>query len=363
MRILVHPAFSKNCGARILSLVFLLVLGGHPSFAESQLAAAATQITGPITVAQLESFVAKARGKRDAGVANEIAGMELMERLSAARFARCQASLPGQRAKTALLVLADSSAFLDPPVDEILAREEPDPASQKKMIALTVDYVNNTIHRLPNLSATRVTTTFERVSSSKKPMHRVAKSSAVILYRDGQEQVRGRIPDKAVGLRTSGEFGVILDTVLLDAVSGNLQWSRWQQGTAGPEAVFRYSTGGRKSHYKVDGEDTAYIGEIAIDPFSGAILRIVFRTDLDPNNPLGTFSPLARTADISVEYGPVELGGKTYICPLKGVALSNRMDLILPMHADVTWLNDRVFENYHLFRSDVRIVPDFSDVH
>ncbi len=363
MRILVHPAFSKNCGARILSLVFLLVLGGHPSFAESQLAAAAGQITGPITVAQLESYAATARGKPDAEVANEIAGMELMERLSAARFARCQANLPGQRAKTALLILADSSAFLDLPADEILAKEEPDPASQKKMIALTVDYVHNTIHRLPNLSATRVTTTFERVSTSKKPMHRVAKSSVVILYRDGQEQVRGRMPYKAVGLRTSGEFGVILDTVLLDAVSGNLQWSRWQRGAAGPEAVFRYSTGGRKSHYKVDGEDTAYTGEIAIDPSSGAILRIVFRTDLDPNNPLGTFSPLARTADLSVEYGPVELGGRTYICPLKGVALSNRMDLILPTQAATMWLNDRVFENYHLFRSDVRIVPDFSDVH
>jgi hypothetical protein len=75
------------------------------------------------------------------------------------------------------------------------------------------------------------------------------------------------------------------------------------------------------------------------------------------------FSPRARTADISVEYGPVELGGKTYICPLKGVALSNRMDLTSSMQPDLMWLNDRVFENHHLFRSDVRIIPDFNEVH
>jgi hypothetical protein len=351
-----NPLFSKNYWPRILPLLLLLFAGSHPSFG-------AVQITGPITVQQLESFVASVRGKPDAEVASEIAGMELTERLSAVRFARCQANLPGPRAKTALLVLADRSAILDSPADEILAKEEPDLATQKKMIALTVDYVNNTMHRLPNLSATRITTTFERVSTSHNPIHPVAKSSVVILYRDGQEQVRLHGLYKAVGLTTSGEFGPILNTALLDSVHGNLKWSHWQQGTAGPEAVFRYSIGWQKSHYKVDGETTAYTGEIAIDPFSGAILRIVFRTDLDPNNPLGTFSPLSRTADISVEFGPVELGGKTYICPLKGVALSNRMDLTSPMQADVIWLNDRVFENYHLFRSDVRIVPDFSEVH
>jgi hypothetical protein len=356
VRIWSNPPSFKNYRPRILPLLLLLFVASHPSFAEAQL-------TGPITVKQLESFVEFVHGKPDAEVASEIAGMELTERLSTVRFARCQASLSGPRAKTALLVLADRSAILDPPADEILAKENPDLATQKKMIALTVDYVNNTIHRLPNLSATRITTTFERVSTSKKPMHPAAKSSVVILYRDGQEQVRSRRLYKAVGLTTSGEFGPILNTALLDAVHGNLQWSRWEQGAAGPEAVFRYSINSRKSHYNVDGVTTAYSGEIAIDPSSGAILRIVFRTDLDLSNPFGMFSPLSRTADISLEYGPVELGGKTYICPLKGVALSNRMDLTSSMQPDLMWLNDRVFENYHLFRSDVRIIPDFGEVH
>lgn len=244
MRIWSNPPSFKNYRPRILPLLLLLFVASHPSFAEGQI----TAVTGPITVQQLENFVATVRGKPDAEVASEIAGTELTERLSAVRFARCQANLSGPRAKTALLVLANRSAVLDPPANEILAKENPDLATQKKMIALTVDYVNNTIHRLPNLSATRVTTTFERVSTSKKPMHPSAKSSVVILYRDGQEQVRSRRPYRAVGLTTSGEFGPILDTALLDSVHGNLKWSHWQQGAAGPEAVFRYSIDSQKSH-------------------------------------------------------------------------------------------------------------------
>jgi hypothetical protein len=327
-------------------------------FVGSLQAFAAGQITA-VTVQQLESIVAALHGNPDEEVAKEIAGMELTERLSAVRFARCQANLPGPHAKIALLVLADKSAFLDPPADEILAKDRPDLPTQKEMIALTVDYVKNTMHRLPNLSATRVTSRFELVSTSKKLLRPGAKSSVVILYRDGQETARSRRPERVLGLTTSGEFGPILDATLLDSVHGNLEWSRWQQGTAGLEAVYRYSIDSQKSHYKVDGKPTTYSGELTIDPSSGAILRIVFRTDVLASS-LGM---LSRIADMEVEYGPVELGGKSYICPLKGVALSNRMDLISSTQPDPMWLNDRVFENYHLFRSDARIVPDFSGVH
>jgi hypothetical protein len=135
---------------------------------------------------------------------------------------------------------------------------------------------------------------------------------------------------------------------MLDAARGNLIWIRWEKGAAGTEAVFGYAVKANVSHYKVDGQTTAYHGEIWIDPSTGTIGRIVLRSDP------GTASPLLSTADIAVEYGPVELGGKTYICPLKGVALSG--------DGTNSWLNEVVFEEYHLFRSNMRILPDVEPV-
>jgi hypothetical protein len=317
----------------------------------------------PVTVEQLESFVAGARTKVDAEVANHLARMELTERLSSLRLARCRANLQGSRARVALLILADRSAFLDPPAADMPAKEPPDLATQRKMIALTVDYVTRTMRHLPNLYATRVTTTFERDSGSKKPLHPVGKKSVVVLYRDGEEKIGPRKPyQQMVGLATSGEFGPILKTVMLDSVRGNLIWSHWEQGTAVLEAVYRYSINSQESHYKVDNEPSAYQGEIAIDPSNGAILRIVFTTDRNPTNPMEQIDPFARTANISVEYGPVDLGERTYICPLRGIALSNRTHWWSET-ADLTWLNDTVFENYHLFRSNIHILPGFQEVH
>jgi hypothetical protein len=323
---------------RRLLLILILSSGALPASA-----------AGPITAEQLESLVAAAHGESDAKVAREIAGLELTERLSSARLTRCLADLPGSRSREALLVLADMSAFLDPPPSEMPAMEKPDLGAQTKMIGLTVNYINNAFHDLPNFFATRATTTFRRDLRSDKRLHRVGKYRDMELYRKGQPRLRSSRPQsRAAGLTTSGEFGPILGTAILDASKGNLTWSHWEQGEAGPEAVFRYAVTAKESHYVVQDQQSAYDGEIAVDPSSGAVLRIVLTTDLDLRN-------LLDIADIVVEYGPVELGGKNYLCPLKGIALSEQSQQL--------WLNNVVFENYHLFRPNMRILPGFNEVH
>jgi hypothetical protein len=85
--------------------------------------------------------------------------------------------------------------------------------------------------------------------------------------------------------------------------------------------------------------------------------------------------------DLMVEYGPVEIGGKTYICPVKSVAIArgyepalsqSSSDPLLVFHdqasqsdptgssdeAEIlqTMLNHVVFKQYHLFRSELRIL-------
>lgn len=317
-------------------LILILSLAGLKGWAASR-----------ITTEQLKSFVAATHRESDAKVANQLASLELTERLSSAQLPRLLADLPGNRARQALLALADMSAFLDPPPSEILSLKTPDLASQRQMMSLTVNYVSKTRHDLPNFYATRVTSAFRREMWADNPLHPAGKYSDMEIYRGGLGLQKSRPHSRAAGLTTSGEFGPILGTVILDAASGNLTWSHWEQGDTGPEAVFHYAVNAKESHYVVQDRVTAYRGEIAVDPSSGSILRIVLRADPDPADALFV-------ADIVVEYGLVELGGKSYICPLKGIAFSEGSQLM--------WLNDVAFRDYHLFRSEIRILPGFSKV-
>lgn len=99
---------------------------------------------------------------------------------------------------------------------------------------------------------------------------------------------------------------------------------------------------------------TAYHGEIGLDPGSGTILRLVLIAD-----PLG--SSIER-ADIMVEYGAVAIGGKVYTRPLRSVSYSIGA-LAVPAAFGVgrkpaaARLNDVVFSDYHVFRTEMRIVP------
>jgi VWFA-related protein len=344
-----------------------------------------------ITVQELEQVLSAAHGKPDAEIARQLSGIELTERLSTAKLARWEARLPGSDSRQALLTLADVSEFLDLPASEVLATGAPDRDAQRRLIVLALHYVANTIHQLPNFLATRVTTSFQDVPQTAinpvyLPLHSVDRSSVTVLYRDRREVVDpGARKDKksqpVAPLATWGVFGPILGRVLVDAAQGTLAWSHWEQGAAGPEAVFRYKVPQEKSHYEVGyccapgkkkdrvlEQMPGYRGEIAINPADGTIFRVTLQADLEPPGPVVQ-------ADVMVEYAPLEIGEKTYICPVRSVSLqmdslptaipdddgqNTRDDLLEGLlnapETVQTLLNDVVFEQYHLFRSHTRVL-------
>jgi VWFA-related protein len=350
-----------------------------------------------LTVKQLEQLMVESHGKPDGKVASQLSNMELTERLDTTTLTRWEAEAPGPETRQALVALADMSAFLDLPAGEIPSTAAPDFGAQRRLMALTVDYVSKTISKLPNFFATRVTTQFEDTPQGyekaqtgvipAQPLHFAGRSSANVIYRDGAEVVETRAGKEnksgpaLQGLTTSGEFGPILVTTLIDAARSKLAWSHWEQGAHGPEAVFRYVVPKEKSHYQVEfccvqgnggngvfRQLSGYHGEMAVDPANGAILRLTLQADLKPSDPI-------LRADIMVEYGPVEIGGKTYICPVKSVSnalaqaqapasvlmqgfhtqASAQYTPNLPGHQQ-TLLNDVAFEQYHLFRADTRVM-------
>ena len=339
----------------------------------------------PISVEELEQLLAAAPSQGDAHVARKLSHLELTERLNAIKLSRWLSALPGPKSQQALLALSDMSAFLDLPPAEIPAAPAADATAQRRMLSLSLDYISKTIRQLPNLFATRSTTSYQETLWEHwtpdsdviryEPLHPVGQYSADVLYRNGGEEAH---PDatkhtkRPPGLETSGEFG-LLGTVLEDAVQSKLYWSHWEQGAQGSVAVYRYAVPAEKSHYEVGSswirdakgnrvvfqQFSGYRGEIAVDPSTGIILRLVLRADARPADPL-------IKANILVEYGPMVLDGKTYICPLHSVAISvgAGVQALTPQGQPAprllqTSLNDVAFERYHLFHADAKILNEY----
>ncbi len=349
-----------------------------------------------VSVAELEQILNADQGKSDNKIASQLAGFKLNERLSSARLARWQAAFPGHRSREALLLLADTSAFLDLPSSDIDPAAQPDRETERLILSRTITYVTGTIRNLPNLLATRSTTHFEDDPSQQtfnqtgfttssptvralrsaaidsaagdyQPLHETGTSSAVVTYRDGQEVEDAAREKKteslAFGLTTTGEFGPALGITLADAVRSRVLWGYWENTAAGRRAVLRYEVPEAQSHFLVEFPvprglarlHPAYHGEIAVDPATGQVERLTVVTDLKP--------PYEKISIATVvEYGPVEFGERIHICPLRGVALSR---VPIPPDADSvasastplqTRLNDVTFSNYHLFRADARII-------
>ena len=324
-----------------------------------------------VTVAELASVVEATKSRPDGEAAKEIEHLQLTERLSSLKLPGLMEKLPGDKARAALMGVGDASVFLAPPNDEIPKLPDPDVAEQRQILSRAVDYLKTTLPKLPNFYAKRVTTSFERVTMdadyANGVLRRVGQFTATVLFRDGDEVVRA-VGAQEQGLVTHGTFGPILTTVILDAAHSRTEWSRWELGPNGPMAVFRLQVPQKESHYEVSFPDamrgggaagvmapTAYHGEIGIDPKSGAILRLVQVADPESGSSM-------HLADVMVEYGAVEIGGKPYTCPVRSVSISVG-DVVSFMNGaeemrEVLRLNDVIFSDYHVFRSEMRIVPN-----
>ena len=362
------------------------------------LAAAPCCAGAPVTVAQLEQFVAAAQSKSDKDIAKQLEEMQLTERLTTARLDRMESQLTGILPKRALLALADASAFLDVPKADELALAVPDAATQGKILSRAADFVEATVTRMPDFLATRTRARFENLKfgrMSSEPLlenHQslLDRTSMTIEYRNGREveepvgqPAPGHYVSSSTGLIEWGVFGPLLDIVMSDILHGKVGWGHWEQGPSGPVAVFRYAIAEERANYTVRyccflSSDhrmrqyetvPQYHGEIAVNPETGDVLRLAVKTDLKTDVPM-------YRADVVVENGPVEIGGRTYICPIKSIAISTAMALFTPgmgiyIDREPTWesnyggkdqfkvtsINDVIFDHYHKFQAEMRILP------
>jgi hypothetical protein len=357
-----------------------------------------------MTVAQLEQVLTKARfaHKSDAEVVRQIRPLELSERLTEASLDRLTANLaPGPQTVQALQLLADQSAFLDPPASELPAIAPPGDITQQQMLDAARSYGAQTLSRLPNVLPTRTTNrnddSPQELTKNAWPvragLHLVGTSSQEISVRDDQGTLSPAAASAARqeqahnGLTSWGEFGPMLAMILTDTAKGKVSWSHWEQAAAGPVAVFNFSVPRASSHFQVNGSipqhapvetrsvtmpgsfglqpglDVSrttifhilpgYHGSLWLDPATGTILRISVQAELKDRDPV-------KRSDVLVEYGPVLINGRSFVCPVRSLAF--RMNPIDPNDtsgaAPLLMLNETLFTGYRRFASTVRILPD-----
>lgn len=357
-----------------------------------------------VTVAQLEQSLRAAHKRPGSDQARLLSKMELTERLSSTELTKLESTLKGQKPRQALAVLADQSAFLAPPAQDIPSTPAPDPAAQHQIISRAVAYVNNTIPKLPDFFADRTITQHEenppksgqiwKTAMGDQSLYPTEVSNATVLFRNGKEIVQGEttksnapgsmlpsivtsMPPTATKsiLNTVGTFGAVLNTVLVGAMSSgsDLQWSRWEIGPNGQEAVFRYRAAYESPVFVIGftylsadravsiKSEVRFQGEFNVDPKTGAILRLTIQADLAPE------VPLVRS-DVMVEYSPVVIGGQTYICPARSVSIQRQRRIVnirewgeeFKVYAPFeTLLNDMTYRKYHKFHSTARILPEY----
>jgi VWFA-related protein len=347
---------------------------------------AANPETQRVTVAELERIAAATRGESDGEVTRQLSKLVLTERLSDAKLTSLTEELRGEKTRQTLEALADAAAFLEPPPSEIPADAPPDPSAQQHILALAAAYLNQSMTRLPDFYATRMTVEYGETPAYDEgntrlkaiPLHVTEHSRATVLYRQGAEvmdAVAGRGVKQNRRLSTYGTFGPLLRVVqsAMD-LSGAVTWSRWEQDAGVRRAVFRYQVPWERSLYGVDGcclpsgdgssgfaIKPGYHGEIAIDPANGTILRVEVQADLKG------FVPI-KQSDIMVSYGPAVIGGKMYILPARSVHIWRKrtVPVLDEWNADFnTWgpyttmLNQLTFKDYHMFRGESRMLSGF----
>jgi hypothetical protein len=376
------------------ALILLASLAPPPSVARPAVAHL-------LTVEELEQSLAHVQKRWDGRLAKQISDMKLTERLSPARLARIENQLPGSQSRGALIALADESAFFDLPSSDILSQTAPSLADQTALLRKAADSARRTIDAWPNFIAARATTRYEGTATvipgrlqdelftlslwrapsavnwecpgepkiGYRRLTIIDESQVAVVYRHGHElhalgEKGGEFECPENSVSTTEEFSRVLGWVAKVIAHGKVSWGRWEHGPAALLAVFEYSS-------LVSDKPSAQIevhGEIAINPVDGTILRLTqIRRWSEPepgfNGSPGFEAPIEH--DSEFDYGPVNIGGSVFWCPVRRIALY-RTPILWPRGSDPAldaiyrqnglaesplqeYLNDVTFTQYRLF--------------
>ncbi|WP_420237847.1 hypothetical protein ACOBR2_20025 [Telmatobacter bradus] len=346
--------------------------------------------------------------KKDQSIASVLRHETLGERLSLWDVEALQAQMRlGPKTTEALNLLVANSALLDPPRSAQPQKPAPPPEELQALWTRAIQMEADALRHLPDFLADRTTHVYSNIPEGSSPvfqLHQERVFQREITYRDGAEvavdpQNKPKGAGEVQGLVTSGEFGPMLESVLLDLPGGKLHWGHWEKMPAGVAAVLDYQVPEEHSHFatrmvcctlhtsydqflKVMHYEhmPAYHGEISVDATTGSVLRLTVIPEFKPQD-------FPESASIAINYDWRTIGGQRYLCPVYSVAsLQVEAEKLTTSESDssgnlamvgmrasafheaqqrlanvrLQWTNAVEFGNYHHFASSFRLLPEDS---
>jgi hypothetical protein len=319
----------------------------------------------------------------DDSVISRLAEIELTERMSTLTLYRLVGEYKlGARAQLILQQMADRSALLKLPADEEIPHAAPDAEAQSAMFNAARDYVFGKLSHLPDFLATRTTTSFDNTPSPLMSLQSGAENAGFrrreivqrqISFRNGKEVLESASgaetskPDDAA-FESRGEFGTQASVVLMDIDQSSVSFDHWENTMGGVAAVYRYAVPRQRSHYEVTDhcdehasfhDFPGYHGLIALASPNGTILRITLEVESSQSD------PISHVASV-IEYGPVVIGNRRSICPLRSLAFMVQeakgcSQTSHKLQKPISMVNQTIFSNYHRFGSSSTMVFDEAD--
>jgi len=329
-----------------------------------------------VTVDQLVTRIASFGARNDKYVAHRLSTLHLTERLSYDQLIPLLASLPGDQSRHQLLVLADLSAFLQPPQAAITNAAPPDAAERHRLLSAAADlsltiaapdfHVNRSVSQFQNLSSTSTRGSARIPIIEPVPRFSVGGSDTLAYHRG--LQIATNSPDVprlqfTIGVETWDGFGSLVQTALKDIIAIDPKWLYWEQRGSGKLAVFQYAVPEERSNLSLpgclaqdcEGRNPQYNGELALDSVTGHVYRLTIQARFR------TRQPVARI-DLVLEFGTTADPKHSFVWPLHGVAFvvaktllgysganyssANGWSQATPEWGDVTTMLDVQFSNY-----------------
>jgi hypothetical protein len=289
--------------------------------------------------------------------------------------------------------------FLDPPARDLPNEVAPTAAGQKILLAEVFAYAAGYVRNLPDFRCTQTTIRFDddagrqqaaalaalgdadttkwRLQASTTGPRQFTKRdvmTAELMFVRGIES-RGNVrrtsstgADASTdlyslqGLRTSGEFGGMIHSLFSAESDAQFQWRHWENVAGEKLAVLTFQVDRAHSDFFIDWccidnavrhERVAYYGQAFVEPSSGIIRRLWWRAKDIPD------AIPTRSSATLVEYAPVRIGSQSWICPVKGITLTETRSPLRqkPGLGEIRSLNETVFTDYRKFDVKSRLLP------
>jgi hypothetical protein len=322
------------------------------------------------------------QSKADAEVADALKQVQLSEELTRTMMNSLVPTVPGPLSTEQIYVLEARSAMLAPPASDLPTTAPLDSAAQQTLLARADTYATKSYTQLPAISATRTTLRFQDnvlALAASSGMHGSATDVSVgsgsvnpnqfVRYMNATDATisseRGveKLPEDKTRWGANGMISLMQPDPNLAQVwneardASTVKWVRWELINNKPAAVFSFEVPKKKTHLAVNvccfpkieqagtvhfmsasgaGGSTPgapggakgnlqtnteydpykavapYHGEFFIDPDTGIVVRMITQAELKP-------AEMVHQVDTRIDYGPVTVGDKSLVLPLKTV--------------------------------------------